>query len=150
MLSRSCAITGQLTRLRADGLSTLEAALAGALGSPTSPARAAGPGVWMAELGDEENLDVSAATATANRIRELLAARSSELFGFSVVLSPLQEEPDAVRAARVEKLLEGAESDDHLWIARECAALFGDAFSFETSGPLCRVVGLRRPARGRQ
>ncbi len=136
----------QLARLRADGLSSLEAALATALGSPASPARSAGPGVWLAELGAEQDLDIPAAAAAARRIRDLLAAHSTELFGFSVLLSPLPEGPDGVRAARVEKLLEGAESDDQLWIAPECAALFADALAFETSGPLHRVTGVRGPA----
>ena len=91
----------QLARLRADGLATLEASLAAALGSLASPARPAGQGVWLAEMGSEEDLDVGAAAAAASRIRDLLAARRSELFGFSVLLAPLQEGPDGVSASRV-------------------------------------------------
>ena len=140
----------QLARLRADGLATLEAGLAAALGSLASPARPAGQGVWLAEMGPEEDLDVGAVAAAACRIRDTLAAHRSELFGFSVLVAPLPDGPEGATAARVQKLVEGAEDDDHLWIAPECAALFGDALAFETSGPLYKVQGLRRPLDGEQ
>ncbi|MGA2381258.1 MAG: hypothetical protein ABSG85_18330 [Spirochaetia bacterium] len=133
----------QLARLRADGLAALEASLAAALGSLASPARPVGQGVWLAEMGPEEDLDVGVAAAAASRIRDFLAGRRSELFGFSVLLAPLQQGPDGVSAARVQKLLESAEDDEQLWIAPECAALFADCFSFETSGLLYRVIGVR-------
>ncbi len=135
----------QLVRLRADALSGLEAALAAALGSPASPARQSGNGVWLAELGLEGELDAGAAAAAAWGIRETLAARRSELFGFSVVVAPLREGPDGFSADRTQRLLEGAEVDDQLWVAPECAALFTDSFDYEMSGSLYRVLGLRRP-----
>jgi tetratricopeptide (TPR) repeat protein len=140
----------QLARLRADGLAALESALAAVLGSPAFPARSAGPGVWLAEMGPEADLDVGGASASAGRIRDLLESRRSELFGFALVLAALQEGPDEIRVPRVLKLLEGAETDDQLWLAPECAALFADSFLFETSGPLYRVIGLRRPPEGEQ
>ncbi len=136
----------QLVRLRADGLPGLEAALAATLGSLASPARQSGNGVWLAELGPEEELDAGAAAAAAWRVRDSLAARRSELFGFSVVVAPLKEGPGGFPADSTQRLLEGAEVDDQLWIASECAALFADSFDCEMSGSLYRVLGLRRPA----
>jgi len=99
-------------------------------------------------MGLQEDLDVGAAVAAAVRIRDFLSARRSELFGFSVLLAPLQEGPDGPRADLVQGLLEAAEDDDQLWLAPECAALFADSFSFETSGLLYRVSGQSRLPEG--
>jgi tetratricopeptide (TPR) repeat protein len=134
----------QLARLRADALPGLEASLAASLSSLASPLQAAGPGVWMADLGAEAELDVPATAAAAWRIREMLAARESDLFGFSVILASLGEGPEKEREQKVQRLLDAAEADGHLWISPECAALFGDSFHFESSGPLRRVLGPRK------
>jgi tetratricopeptide (TPR) repeat protein len=135
----------QLARLRSEGLAPLESALTAALGSLASPAQPAGPGVWLAAVGSEGELDVGAAAAAATRIREILAARRSDLFGFSVLLALLRDGEEAARDARVQDLLDHAEDEDQLWLAPECAALFADVLSFETSGALYRVIGIRRP-----
>ena len=135
----------QLVRLRADRLPALEAELAAAIGSP---ARQAGSGVWLAALGTEAELDAGAAAATAWRIRESLLERRPELFGFSVIVAPLQEGPDGFPVDRTQRLLEGAEVDDQLWVAPECAPLFVDSFDCEMSGVLYRVLGLRHEPAG--
>ena len=101
----------------------------------------------MAELGPEEDLDVGVGAAAAWRIRDILAAQRSELFGFSVSWLRCPKAPERRPAARVQKLLEGAEDDDHLWIAPECAALFADVLVFEASGSLFQVLGTAPGAR---
>jgi hypothetical protein len=137
----------QLARLRADGLANLEAALAAALGSFSPPVRS-GPGIWCSELGQGEDMDAAAAAAAVHRIRGMLVSRRSELFGFSVIVAPLLGGTEGARSVRVLKLLECAEDDEQLWVAPESAALFADFFSFETSGPLYRVIAMRQAAAG--
>ena len=138
----------QLARLRADGLPGLEAALADALGTLASPARQSGGGVWLAALGEEGELDAAAAAAAAWRIREFLVRQRAELFGFAVIVATLQEGPGGLPTDRIRKLLETAEADEQVWLARECAPLFTDVLDCEMSGPLYRVLGLRQEAPG--
>ncbi len=136
----------QLARLRAEGLPRLEAALSAIFGSLTLRPEVIAQGIWLAEMGPEGELDVGATAAAAWRVREALVAKRAELFGFSVLIAPLPAGPEPARAARVRGLLEGADEDDHLWLFPDCAALFGESFTFEATGPLFRVSGLRRPA----
>ena len=83
----------QLARLRADVLPGMESALAASLGSSPSALHDAGPGVWLAEVGPEGEIDAGAAAAAAWRVYGLLASRRSDLFGFSLIVASLP--PDA-------------------------------------------------------
>jgi tetratricopeptide (TPR) repeat protein len=140
----------QLARLRSADLPGLESALAAAMGPAVEHPPEAGPGVWLAELGAEEDINVGAAAAFASRLRAFLASRRGELFGFSVLLASLPAAPAAARAARMLPLLDRAEEEEQLWLAAECAALFDDALEFTSAGALCRVTGLRRAAAPRE
>jgi len=136
----------QLARLRAADLPRLEAGLLAALGPRAVPAPFFGQGIWRLELGPEEELDVGAAAQAGCRIRDYLAAHRAELFGFAVLIASLPSENGAEHGPRVRHMLEQAEQDEQLWLAPECAALFGDALTLEAVGSLYRSSPRRRPA----
>jgi tetratricopeptide (TPR) repeat protein len=130
----------QLARLRAGVAPDIEAGLAAVLGSRAAPVAAVGSGAWMAELGAEESLDAAAASSAAWRVKEYLSARRDDLFGFAVLVASLPA-PAAGNLAKVGELLEGAEADEELWLAPECAALFADWLAVARTGRLFRVTG---------
>ena len=135
----------QLAKLRAARLPGVEAGLVAALGSGAEPVGTAGPGMWIAELGSPDALDVHAAAAAACRARDFLASQREALFGFAVIIASLPSAPDAGRAAAIRRLLDEADDDDNLWVASECALLFGGSLALEGTGLLSRARGEARP-----
>jgi tetratricopeptide (TPR) repeat protein len=131
----------QLARLRAGSLPAIEAGLAALLGSRGQTLETVRPGAWMAEVGPQKDLDAAAAASAAVRVREYLASRREELFGFSVILAVLAASTAAGRAAVAAEILAEAEGDESLWIAPECAPSFSALFRMERSGSLFSVAG---------
>ncbi|HUJ76180.1 MAG TPA: AAA family ATPase, partial [bacterium] len=136
----------QLVRLRAEALPSVETSLATALGTLSSPPRPAGPGSWIAEAGPEGELEAAPVAGAAWQARTVLAERERELFGFAVLIVSLPAAlSDAERAGRAAALLETVEDEAALWVAPDCAALFGDSLALQAAGPLYRAVAPRRP-----
>jgi hypothetical protein len=133
----------QLTRLRAQQLAGLESQLAAAFGS--LQARAAGPGLWVAEAGSGEGSSVHVAAEAAVRVRDFLGSRRGELFGFAVLLARLPVGTDAALSAAAGTLLEGAEDEERLWIAPDCSTAFAAVLSYEPAGGLMAVTGQKSP-----
>ncbi|HEY9593097.1 MAG TPA: hypothetical protein VHE79_01375, partial [Spirochaetia bacterium] len=91
----------QLARLRSDRLPALESGLRGALGAHAATAENLGQGILAATLGAEEDLEVAAAAATASRVRDYLASRREEIFGYTVILAGVPSGTLPARAARL-------------------------------------------------
>jgi tetratricopeptide (TPR) repeat protein len=134
----------QLVRLRAADLAGLEGALTAALDTHVAPSAAAGQGIWAAGLGPQADLDPSAAALGAARVRDLLLSLREKLFGFAVLIAPLDSASPV--SANLRRLLDAADEDEQLWVAPECAGLFEESLLFEASGPVYKVTGLRGPA----
>jgi len=135
----------QLVRLRAGSLPVVETALAAVLGPRAVPFAEAGQKAWMAELGEEPELDFAAASSTAWRVREFLASRREELFGFAVLLASFPVLGRQELFSGIRELLEEADADEQVWLAPECGILFADTLSVVKAGSLYRATGQVRP-----
>ncbi len=135
----------QLVRLRAGSLPVVEEGLAAMLGPRAAPFAEAGQKAWMAELGEEPDLDITAASSAAWRVKEFLSSRREELFGFAILLASFPPLGGHELSSRIRELLEEADADEQVWLAPECVLLFADALSTVKAGSLYRATGQVRP-----
>lgn len=135
----------QLVRLRAGSLSVVEAGLAAVLGPRAAPFAESGQKAWLAELGEEPDLDAGAAASSAWRVRDFLSSRREELFGFAVLLASFPVTAAQERSSRIRELLEEADADEQVWLAPECGLLFADSLALVKAGGLYRATGQVRP-----
>jgi tetratricopeptide (TPR) repeat protein len=131
----------QLTRLRSANLPGIESGLLAVLASRRSPLLPLGQGAWLLEIGPEEDFDPGSTAAVMLRILDFLEARRQELFGFALLVASLDSETAGATAERMRSLLLGAEQEEGLWFAPDCAGLFEDFLAFDRNAPLYRVVG---------
>ncbi len=131
----------QLERLRADVLAGIETGLGAALGAR---GKETAQGLWLAQLGGRDAVDAAAAAAAAVRVRDYLASRRRELFGFAVAVAELASDRAKDLAEEARGLLQGAAEDEQLWIAASCAPLFAAVLVTEAKGSLHKVTGHRR------
>jgi tetratricopeptide (TPR) repeat protein len=131
----------QLVRLRSDVLAGVEAGLGAAMGARGI---GAAPGLWLAALGGSEAVDAAAAAGSAVRVRDFLASRRREIFGFAVAVAALSSLRPKDLAEEARRLLQGATEDEQLWIAESCAETFAAVLVTEAGGTLHKVTGHRR------